>query len=227
MRRRELFAVPGAAKAAAVISPRMKLNVEGIIGTKISGRIVLEFKQLPMRLAKIAAGVAALIALAGQPAAAQSGPDQPGPAQAAPDQPGPPPGPPPGGPPPPGAPQGGPPPPGGPQGGPPPAVVNTTVNLRQGPGTTYTVVTKIPAGAPVDVSGCQGQWCQVSFQGQNGYVIASSLGPAGPPPGGPPPGYPAPPPIYPAPPPYYGPYYSGYGPYYGPRGYYGWHRHHW
>ena len=43
----------------------MKLNVEGIIGTKISGRIVLEFKQLPMRLAKIAAGVAALIALAG------------------------------------------------------------------------------------------------------------------------------------------------------------------
>jgi hypothetical protein len=191
----------------------MKLKVERIIGLKISGRIVLESKKLAMRLAQIAAGAAAFLALAGQPAAAQSGPDQPGPAQAVPGQPGPPPGPPPGGPP-----------PGGP---PPPAVVNTTVNLRQGPGTTYTVMTKIPAGAPVDVSGCQGQWCQVSFQGQNGYVIASSLGPGGPPPGGPPPGYPPPPPVYPAPPPYYGPYYYGYGPYYGPRGYYGWHHHHW
>jgi Bacterial SH3 domain len=83
-------------------------------------------------------------------------------------------------------------------------------------------MTTIPAGAPVSVSGCSGQWCQVTFQGQSGYVIASSLGP--PPPRGayPPP----PPPLYP--PPYYGPYpYGYYGP--GPyccRGYYGgWHRH--
>jgi len=178
-----------------------------------------------MTLARLVAGAAAFLLLAGQLAVAQSAPppppDQPGPAQAAPDQPGPPP---------PGLPPGGPPPPGGPQGGPPPAVVNTTVNLRQGPGTNYTVITKIPAGAPVGVSGCSGQWCQVSFQGQNGYVIASSLGPAGPP-GGPPPGYPPPgyppPPVYGAPPPYYGPYYYGYGPYYGwhGHGYYGGHRH--
>jgi Bacterial SH3 domain len=121
--------------------------------------------------------------------------------------------------------------PGPPGGGPPaaagpPAVTNTTVNLRQGPGTTYTIVTKIPAGAPLDVAGCSGQWCQVTYQGQNGYVIATSLGGGGP--GGPPPppgaavaayppGY-VPPPVYVVPPPYYGPYY-GYGPYY--RGYYG------
>lgn len=169
----------------------------------------------------IAAGAAALIALVTCPVAAQSGPEQ----QAAP---------------PPGPDQSGPPPPGAPSQAP-PAVVNTTVNLRQGPGTTYTVVGKIPAGSPVDVGNCNGQWCQVTWQGQNGFVIASSLGQEGgdggpPPPGavaGGPPGYPPPPgyggPVYGAPPPYYGPYYYGYGPYYGRPYYYGygygWHRH--
>jgi hypothetical protein len=120
------------------------------------------------------------------------------------------------------------PPPAGAAGAPPPAVVNTTVNLRQGPGTTYTIISKIPAGSPVDVSGCQAGWCQVAYQGQNGYVIATSLAPAGeaggaPPPGGPQAGYAGPPPGYEEPPPgYYGPpvyvappaYYGYYGPYY-------------
>jgi hypothetical protein len=161
---------------------------------------------------------AALIAFVGRPAVGQSGPEQPGP-------------------PPPGPEQSAPPPPGGPSQAP-PAFVNTTVNLRQGPGTTYTVVGKIPAGSSVEVGDCSGQWCQVSWQGQNGYIIATSLGQSGgaPPPGavagGPPPGYPPPGydgPVYGAPPPYYGPYYYGYGPYYGRPHYYGygygWHRH--
>jgi hypothetical protein len=104
-----------------------------------------------------------------------------------------------------------------------PGVVNTTVNLRQGPGTNTPVVTKIPGGSTVDVAGCKGEWCQVTFAGNNGYIIATALGaggPAagGPPPGAPPPGY-VPPPAYagppPYPPPYYGPYYYG-GPYWGP-----------
>jgi Bacterial SH3 domain len=178
-----------------------------------------------MKFARMAVTAAAVLVLAGYQAWAQSAPDQSGPPQATSDQLGPP------GPPPPGGPQGGPP-PGGPQGGPPPpAAVNTAVNLRQGPGTNYTVITTIPAGAPVEVSGCSGAWCQVSFQGQNGYIIGSSLGPGGP--GGPPPAYaggPPPPGYYPPgyvpPPPYYGPYYYGYGPYYH-RPYYGgyWHRH--
>jgi hypothetical protein len=122
-----------------------------------------------------------------------------------------------------------------------PALAVNNVNLRQGPGTTYTVILTIPGGSNVDVSGCSGQWCQVTFQGQNGYAIATSLDQGGgappPPPGyaGPPPGadpdvpipvYPgAPPPV--GPPVYVGPpppvyYYYGYGPYYGPywRGYY-------
>ncbi len=81
----------------------------------------------------------------------------------------------------------------------------------------------IPAGAPVGVSGCSGQWCQVTFQGQSGYIIATSLG--APPPRPYPPGYPPPPPPPPLyPPPYYGPYPYGYygpGPYWRHRGYYG------
>jgi len=122
-----------------------------------------------------------------------------------------------------------PPPPGA--GAPPPAVIGSNVNLRQGPGTSYTVVTLIPAGSPVNVTGCKGGWCQVSFQGQNGYIIATAIAPPGGP-GGPPPGamaggpYPAgpgyPPPGYiPPPPPYYYGYGSYYGPYYGPYGPYG------
>jgi hypothetical protein len=111
-----------------------------------------------------------------------------------------------------------------------PGVVNTTVNLRQGPGTTTEIVTKIPGGSAVDVAGCSGEWCQVSYAGKKGYVIATALGQGGPPPaaGGPPPGAPPPgyvpppgyipPPVYAGPPPYP---YGYYGPYYGGPYYYG------
>lgn len=101
-----------------------------------------------------------------------------------------------------------------------PGVVNTTVNLRQGPGTSTPIVGKIPAGSPVEVGACSGEWCLTTFQGMSGYVIATALaqgGPAGPPRGAPPPpGSPPPPPGYAGPPPYPypGPYYGGPGPYY-------------
>jgi hypothetical protein len=181
-----------------------------------------------MKLTQIAVGTATFIVLAAQSAAAQTTPaqpEQPAPAQAAP--------PPPLAPPPPGAPPAaGPPaaPAEGPSaGGPPatarPAVVYTTVNLRQARGTTNNIIAKIPAGSPIGVGNCSGQWCQVTWRGQNGYVIATSLAPGGPPPGYavPPPGY-GPPPVYVGPPPYYGPYQYGY---YGPGPYWGrgWHRH--
>ena len=121
-----------------------------------------------------------------------------------------------------------------------PGVVNTTVNLRQGPGTSTPVIGRIPAGSAVDVGACSGEWCRATFQGMSGYVIATALaqggGPGSPPPGGPPlgapppgyppqpppPGYAGPPPGYAGPPPYPapypgpyygGPYYYGYGPY--------------
>jgi uncharacterized protein YraI len=118
-----------------------------------------------------------------------------------------------------------------------PGVVHTTVNLREGPGTSTPVVAKIPGGSSVDVANCSGEWCQVSFQGKSGYVIATSLSGsaagslrAGSPRGVPPGAYPAPQGAYPAPQPanaypyaypgypypYYGyPYYYGYGPYWG------------
>ena len=100
-----------------------------------------------------------------------------------------------------------------------PALAVNNVNLRQGPGTTYTVIMTIPGGSNVDVGGCSGEWCQVTFQGQHGYAIATSFdqgggapppaaagpppaGYAGPPAGPPPAGYaPAPPPGYAGPPP--------------------------
>jgi hypothetical protein len=99
-----------------------------------------------------------------------------------------------------------------------PGVVNTTVNLRQGPGTSTPIVGKIPAGSQVEVGTCSGEWCQATFQGMSGYVIATALAqggpPGGPPRGAPPPGGP-PPPGYAGPP---GPPPPGYGP---PPGYAG------
>jgi SH3-like domain-containing protein len=103
-----------------------------------------------------------------------------------------------------------------------PALAVNNVNLRQGPGTTYTVIMTIPGGSNVDVSGCS-EWCQVTFQGQHGYAVATSFdqgggapppaaagpppaGYAGPPAGPPSAGYaPAPPPGYAGPPPGAGP----------------------
>jgi Bacterial SH3 domain len=101
-----------------------------------------------------------------------------------------------------------------------PALAVNNVNLRQGPGTTYAVIMTIPGGSNVDVSGCSGQWCQVTFQGRHGYAIATSFDQGGgtpppsvagaPPPGPPPPGYaPPPPPGYGPPPPPPPPGYAG------------------
>jgi SH3-like domain-containing protein len=116
------------------------------------------------------------------------------------------------------------------------AVTHSSVNLRAGPGTSYTIVTLIPAGSSVDVNDCKTGWCHVAFHGQDGYIIESSIAPgapgaaarrpppsyAGPGYAGPPPGYNGPPPGYYYPPPAYGYgyYYRPYGPYWGWRGYY-------
>ena len=110
-------------------------------------------------------------------------------------------------------------------------MTHSNVNLRNGPGTTYAIVTLIPAGSSVDVNDCKNSWCHVAFHGQDGYIIESSIAPGAPRPpvrrpppgyggpayGGPPPGYDGPPPGYYYPPPPYGYYY---GPYWGWRGYY-------
>jgi len=114
-----------------------------------------------------------------------------------------------------------------------PALATNNVNMRQGPGTNYPVVTTIPGGSNVEVNNCYGEWCSVTWNGQSGYAVARNLdrgqgappgaggppppGAGAPPPGGPggppppgataqapyPPGAPPPPPGYPPPPPGY------------------------
>lgn len=56
-----------------------------------------------------------------------------------------------------------------------PALATTNVNLRNGPGTDSAIVTTIPGGSTVRVSGCNGEWCAVTWNGRSGFAIARSL----------------------------------------------------
>ncbi len=93
--------------------------------------------------------------------------------------------------------------------------VNTTMNIRGGPGTNYNIVGSANSGERFAVTGKNdaGNWWQIDFRGQNGWVfgdlvaaqntgsvaIAQNI-PAPPPPtqAPPPPAEPAPPPAEPA-----------------------------
>jgi hypothetical protein len=55
------------------------------------------------------------------------------------------------------------------------ATVANDLNLRAGPGTSYSVIAALPAGADVDVLNCTGNWCQVNWQGTVGFASASYL----------------------------------------------------
>lgn len=117
-----------------------------------------------------------------------------------------------------------------------PAYVASTVNLRAAPGTGSEIVAKIPGGSLVDTGGCDGGWCEITWQNKKGFSIQTALDMSGRVPqqraaaAGP--GYRQGPqviegpeevdgPVYYEPPPvvYYG------GPYYRP--YRGWRRHWW
>ena len=93
-----------------------------------------------------------------------------------------------------------------------PARVASNTNLRQGPGTTFGVVTVVPGGSVVEVTGCSGEWCTANWHGRVGYMIATHLdltaGPVGTRVVA----------VYPEP--YYGPYFYG-GPYFYSRFYFG------
>lgn len=56
------------------------------------------------------------------------------------------------------------------------ATVTNDLNLRSGPGTRYGVIDTMPAGAYVNVIGCSGSWCRVSWHGRVGYASSSYLG---------------------------------------------------
>lgn len=56
------------------------------------------------------------------------------------------------------------------------AAATANVNLRTGPGTSYSIITLIPAGATVTVTGAKtGSWLPVIYNGQAGYAYASYL----------------------------------------------------
>ena len=58
-----------------------------------------------------------------------------------------------------------------------PGIVTASVNLRAGPSVDFPAVDRIPAGVPVNVLGCirQDLWCDVSWEGERGWVAAQYL----------------------------------------------------
>ena len=60
-----------------------------------------------------------------------------------------------------------------------PATVQSDLNVRSGPGAQYQVVGTLQGGETVDVAGCTGSWCQISFRGGTGYANQNYLAMAG------------------------------------------------
>jgi uncharacterized protein YraI len=56
-----------------------------------------------------------------------------------------------------------------------PAQVETDLNVRLGPGTTYGIVDVLPDGAVVDVLACYSGWCEVSWEGFDGFASRAYL----------------------------------------------------
>ncbi|MCB4768184.1 SH3 domain-containing protein [Ancylobacter sp. Lp-2] len=56
-----------------------------------------------------------------------------------------------------------------------PAAIRAVAELRAGPGGTYAVIGRLPAGTPVEATACAGGWCRTQY----GYVAATLLGAAG------------------------------------------------
>lgn len=55
------------------------------------------------------------------------------------------------------------------------AVATSSVNVRSGPGTGYSVVDVLEPGQPVSIEGRSGGWCAVSKAGPNGWVSCNYL----------------------------------------------------
>src|SRR4051794_22695130 len=55
------------------------------------------------------------------------------------------------------------------------ATASQNVNVRSGPATSYGVVARLNQGDAVDVRQCEGQFCQISFGSQTGWVSATYL----------------------------------------------------
>jgi uncharacterized protein YraI len=55
------------------------------------------------------------------------------------------------------------------------AVVETKLNLREGPGSQHRILVVMPEGATVTVGDCDGEWCRVTYRGQRGYASGVHL----------------------------------------------------
>jgi uncharacterized protein YraI len=56
-----------------------------------------------------------------------------------------------------------------------PARTTQSLNLRQDPSLGARIITTMPAGAAVDVSHCNGGWCQVAYSGYSGFASQTGL----------------------------------------------------
>jgi hypothetical protein len=56
-----------------------------------------------------------------------------------------------------------------------PAYLLTTVNLRSGPGTNYSLVQVVPEASTVGVAKCSDGWCAVAWKGRRGFAPAGTL----------------------------------------------------
>jgi uncharacterized protein YraI len=56
-----------------------------------------------------------------------------------------------------------------------PARLASNTNLRLGPGTNFGIAVTVPGGALVNVIRCGGEWCNVTWRGRPGYMIARNL----------------------------------------------------
>jgi hypothetical protein len=60
-----------------------------------------------------------------------------------------------------------------------PGVATTTVNLRAEANTTSEVLAKIPGSGRLDIGECKDGWCAATYQGKNGFVIATAVDTSG------------------------------------------------
>lgn len=51
----------------------------------------------------------------------------------------------------------------------------STVNMREGPGTNYGIMTKVPVGWVVEVISDQGQWCKIQYNDKTGWMQSNYL----------------------------------------------------
>lgn len=56
-----------------------------------------------------------------------------------------------------------------------PAQVETDLNVRLGPATDYGIVDVLPAGVVVDVLACYSGWCEIRWEGVNGFASLAYL----------------------------------------------------